>query len=510
MKLIATAEDTTVSARAPAPAPAASSRTSLRGTPQQEAFWDELIEGSRHVLLEARAGTGKSTSCREGMWRLIDAHGDPAIRYCCFNKKVADEFAAQAPPAAEVGTMHRFGLLALKRAFNSKVDAQKTYLVLDAMEGGPALPRYVRKSIAMLVGLAKNHGLHPDAPDLATRLDDLAVWYDVETWRRHGEVIRWAREALTVSAEMTAVVEVDDMLWLAVLHPVRFPGVDFLFIDECQDLNPVQHMLAERQSGSGRTVVVGDPYQSIYAFRGADCDSIPRLRDRLDALVMLLTVSFRCPRGHVELARQLVPDFEAAPEAPEGELVRGEPDLIDAAPPGGLVLCRANAPLISACLKRIARLVPAVVRGRSIGDQLLAVYRKVGDVPTVGAFGRGLDRWLAGELGRLDARDGTDALIEQAADKAAGLHAIASACSSPAEIPGAIGRLFADDDAANRVTFSSVHRAKGSEARDVTYLQIPFSEKRDRERPPQSWELQQRKNLRYVALSRSSHRLTLV
>lgn len=482
----------------------------LKGSPQQEAFWDELLYGDSHILLEARAGTGKSTSCREGMWRLLDEDPSLAIRYCCFNKKVADEFREKCPSGCDAGTMHRFGNEALQSAFNSTLDKHKSYLLLDGIGGGSKLPRYLRKTITSLVSLAKNHGLRPDDSDLEDNLNEYVFRYDIETWRRQAEAVDYAVELLARSAEMTQLIDFDDMLWLSVLNPVRFPSVDFLFIDECQDLNPVQHEMAEKLSGSGRTIIVGDPYQSIYAFRGADSDSIPNLKAKLSAKTLPLTVSFRCPKSHVDLAKQLISDFEAAPEAPQGELIHADKEAISQAMPGDMVLCRANAPIIQACLKQIANLVPAIVRGRSIGESLVGITRKFGNPATIPDFIRALSKWEAKEIARLDAKDGSEDLIEAVGDKARGLEAVASACSSPSEIPSVIDRLFSDDDAANRVTFSSVHRAKGSEARRIIYIQIPYGEKRDKQRPPQQWERDQRRNLRYVAVTRSLHSLTLV
>lgn len=488
-------------------------RDRLEGSPQQEAFWEELLTGTDNILLEARAGTGKSTSAREGMHRLLESNPSLAIRYCCFNRKIADEFGAKCPAGVEVGTMHRFGLMALQDAFGSQVDKHKSYTVLDAIEGGTSLKRYVRKSIAMLAGLAKNHGLHPDDPEIDRHLGEFVFRFDVETWGQQSSIFRWTRAVLARSAEMTGIVDFDDMLWLTVLYPVRFPAVDFLFIDEAQDLNGVQHLMAERLCDSGRTIIIADPFQSIYAFRGADCDSVPKLRGRLDAKTMPLTVSWRCPRSHVELARQLVPDFEAAPDAADGTLVEASEDALEDAELGDLVLCRANAPIISACLRAIGRGVPAIVRGRAIGDQLANVVRKIErdrDPKTIPEFARAVARWRALEVDRLEAKDGTEDLIEQTYDRAGALDAIAASCDTPASIPAAIDRLFSDDDADQRITFSSVHRAKGSEARRVAYIQIPYSEKRDRNRPPQPWESQQRKNLRYVALTRSLDTLTLI
>jgi superfamily I DNA/RNA helicase len=482
----------------------------IRGTPQQVAFWDEVRKGTGNVLLEARAGTGKSTSCREGMRLALGDNPGLAIRYCCFNKAVATDFERGCPPGVEVGTMHRFGLMALSRAFSTQVDQHRTYTLLDGFDGGESLPRYVRKSISVLTSLAKNHGLHPADPDLTMRLMELIDVFDVETWRRQAEVLGWTLKVLARSAESVATADFDDMIWLPTFHDVQFPAVDLLFIDEVQDLNPVQHNLIARLNPSGRTVVTGDPFQSVYAFRGADSESIPKLRERLNPTVLPLTVTFRCPLLHVVEARKLVDDFRAAPDAPDGYLRHDAPeDSVDEAEPGDLVLCRSNAPIVSACLRLIRQRRRAVVRGRALGEQLNAIARKV-DAATIAQMIAGIHRWEAREIERLERKDGTDHLMETVHDKALSLEAIADSCSSPSEIPGVIADLFADDDAANRVTFSTVHRAKGSEARSVYYIQIPYSEKRDARRPPQQWELDQRRNLRYVALTRSMDSLTLI
>lgn len=487
-------------------------RQRIRGTEQQDAFWAELLGGSRNITLEARAGTGKSTSCREGMWLLLENDPSLSIRYCCFNKKVSEEFAAKSPDAVNVGTMHSFGLQALQSAYRCSIEKLKTYMILDEC-GGRDLKRYIRKSIAMLVGLAKNHMYDPAGDDGKNILflHELLDRFDVQTYRQTDRIVSFATKCLDRSAEMTSVVDFDDMLWLCVLHNVPFPGVDFLFIDEAQDLNGTQHAMAELMAGSGRTVVVGDPYQSIYAFRGADSQSMARLTARLDSVVMPLTITFRCPRRHVDLAREIVPDFQAAPEAPEGVLAYAvNHEAIERAVPGDLVLCRMNGPIISACLKAIHAQRPATVRGRAIGDSLLTILSGLNDPASIPSLLRALDAWKGRELSRLSERDGTDDLVEQVQDRAACLEVIARSCDTPSQIPGVIARLFSDDDAGRMVTFSSVHRAKGSEARRVMFLDVPYSAKRDRERPPQPWELQQRANLRYVALTRSLHSLSIL
>lgn len=486
----------------------------LLGSPQQELFWAELAEGSTSVCLEARAGTGKSSSCREGMWRLLAADKNLDIRYCCFNKSIADEFRRDCPPAVDVGTMHRFGLAALKAEYpRVQVEQHKTYSILDSIPGGAVLKRYTRRAISQLVSLAKNHAYGPDVEGLDKLLLDLIWQFDIETYRQDMDVVEWACDVLQRSAERTSLIDFDDMLWLPVIHELSIPTGDLLFIDEAQDLNPIQHELAERLAGAGRTVIVGDPYQAIYGWRGAAPDSIGLLRDRLDCKTLFLTVTWRCPRSHVDLAQRYVPDFEAAPEAALGTIIQGGQVHLDNARPGDLILCRTNAPLIAACLERIARREPAVVRGRAIGDDLTKVSARVErsfrgeDIP---GFLRGLAAWRAQQTARLEAVDGMESKIEQLYDQTDALQAISSTCDRVAQIPNVIADLFSDDDAGNRVTFSTIHRAKGSEAKRVACIDVPYSVERDRKKPPDQAELQQRSNLAYVAVTRSLDTLTLI
>jgi superfamily I DNA/RNA helicase/RecB family exonuclease len=59
---------------------------------------------------------------------------------------------------------------------------------------------------------------------------------------------------------------------------------DAVLVDEYQDTDPAQEELLVQLAGDGRELIaVGDPDQSIYAFRGADVDAIGRFGDRFRA-----------------------------------------------------------------------------------------------------------------------------------------------------------------------------------------------------------------------------------
>ena len=59
---------------------------------------------------------------------------------------------------------------------------------------------------------------------------------------------------------------------------------DAVLVDEYQDTDPAQEDLLHALAGDGRElIVVGDPDQSIYGFRGADTRAVGRFADRFRA-----------------------------------------------------------------------------------------------------------------------------------------------------------------------------------------------------------------------------------
>ncbi|HWG02041.1 MAG TPA: ATP-dependent DNA helicase [Trebonia sp.] len=95
---------------------------------------------------------------------------------------------------------------------------------------------------------------------------------------------------------------------------------DAVFVDEYQDSDPAQESMLAALAGDGRELIaVGDPDQSIYAFRGADVRALSRFPDK-----------FRAPDG-------------------------------SPAPVVALRTCRRSGPALLAASRRIARRLPAPV-----------------------------------------------------------------------------------------------------------------------------------------------------
>jgi hypothetical protein len=131
-----------------------------------------------------------------------------------------------------------------------------------------------------------------------------------------------------------------------------FSGKRFLLMDEAQDLNGVMRAIAEKACRNKRVLVaVGDPWQQIYSWNGAE-----NALDYLDGETLYLTQSFRFGEELAELATNLLRSKPAAwPKRP----ILGNParsteirsSASGAIQKGDTVICRTNAGLLAAALQ---------------------------------------------------------------------------------------------------------------------------------------------------------------
>ncbi|MBA3823043.1 MAG: UvrD-helicase domain-containing protein [Ktedonobacterales bacterium] len=250
--------------------------------------------------------------------------------------------------------------------------------------------------------------------------------------------------------------------------------VDIVLIDECQDLSAAVLDLALKcaKPDGGRLIFVGDRAQAIYGFAGADDQAFDRIVERTQATQLPLSICYRCLASHVELAKAIVPQIEARPDAPEGIVEHiSEDDLIErlrglrGLPGQALVVCRVTAPLIALCIRLIGQQINARVRGREIGEQLIELLEAVLDMP--GARYEQFGDWLATyeqlQVERLRQRPAEDAepLIQALTDRAAAVRVCYEAFGMPTAgaLKEKMRALFSKEKP--DVWLSTVHKAKG-------------------------------------------------
>lgn len=472
----------------------------------QSAIFDFVKDQSDNAVVEAVAGSGKT----ETLVRSLQfTPTDLKVGFVAFNKHIATELQKRAPEHVHVSTLHSLGFANLRKTLGNKVqvDDRKLWHIFDDLtENLPDTVVYeLRQDAATmlrLVNLCKDILVDP----VPQNLDYLCDRYAIETNGNQERIYDYVKLIWKRSTEDFHTIDYSDMIFASAANHVACERFDILFVDESQDLNNSQIQMVLK-SGT-RIISVGDRRQSIYGFRGADTEAIPNLINALDAQTLPLSISYRCPKSVVQLAKQIVPQIEWREDAPDGKIDEiTEAKFYGDVKNGDLVLCRTNAPLVKPCFDLIRRGVKATIRGRDIGNgliQLLEKHSKREGISNLRQLLYSLEQYVENESAKLIAANkGTRAQSLQ--DQMETLIALSDGCYQVSEVKTKVSKIFSDEQAA--VTFSSIHRAKGDESNRV-YILHP--ELLPHPLAKQDWEQMQEQNLRYVAYTRSKSELHFV
>ncbi|HEX7039753.1 MAG TPA: UvrD-helicase domain-containing protein [Trueperaceae bacterium] len=447
----------------------------MRANAHQAGVLTFVRRAGGHGVVEATAGSGKTTTLVMVAEALVAELGVPPERvaFLAFNRSAAAELRRRLPEGVEALTLHALGRRVLLGAGVAVRLAEDKYERLAA--GLPGAPPQARTALADLARLARL-GLAP--LETGAEVEDLAGRYGVELPVPSGE----ARELLALLLERGAAApehDHTDLLYLPVSRGLRPPPYAFVCVDEAQDLSRLALAFVEGLIAAGaRALFVGDRHQAIYAFAGADARSLDMIARRTAATRLPLSVSFRCPRRHVVLARRFSPAMLPTPGAPAGAVRLGHlARLPSEARPGDLVLSRTNGPLLDLALALADAGRPAVV----LGDELLPGAEALArDLADAGRLDRAsLAEAQEAERRRLEAEHVTSLALPHLLEASRQRHAavalaLAAAGSGEAEaVTAALRRLFpAGEPAAGHVLLATVHKAKGREA-DRVFLLAP-------------------------------------
>ena len=135
-------------------------------------------------------------------------------------------------------------------------------------------------------------------------------------------------QELTKYKKEKGLIDYDDMLERFIQQDVS-PSFDVLFIDEAQDLSPLQwRMVRTLWAKANKTYIAGDDDQAIFKWAGADVDTFIALKEEVDH-IRTLDQSYRIPGGPIhELSQNIIRkvsnryDKEYRPRQEMGDLTR--------------------------------------------------------------------------------------------------------------------------------------------------------------------------------------------
>src|SRR5215813_6407097 len=347
-------------------------------TTEQQAILDSMARSASNLQVNAYAGTGKTATLE-----LIQAQSTCPTLCLAFNRAVADEMEEKFGKRTTVKTINGLGHSIWGRTCTGKVvlDGKKVPDILRGLIG--ELDREERTAAwdgfwdtVAAVGLAKSLGYVPDgAYPNAKRL---ITWDDLGRRFESPAPKDLVDECLLVSIRQayTGLIDFNDQIYMPALFGGAFPRFPLVLVDEAQDLSPTNHQMLKKLRGS-RIISVGDPFQSIYQFRGACQDGMGKLRDHFVMEELPLSVSWRCPSEIVKNARWRVPEFKWSREG--GQVLTGWAMGLSEFPEDCAVICRNNAPLFKLAFRLIQAGRAVTVAGSDIGPKIVGIMRKFGD-----------------------------------------------------------------------------------------------------------------------------------
>jgi superfamily I DNA/RNA helicase len=500
--------------------PEAPSKTFIASSYQEKIF-DWIREGTGDAIIHAVAGSGKTTTLVEAS-KLVKA--DASI-FLAFNKSIAEELKTRLK-GMTASTLHGLGLRLVKKHFNlggrtmnggGNVDDHKyTNLRREYLKKYKLSDEQIRlfgRELGQLLNLTRltltnprdegallelmsHHAIQIDAEYLDLCIKAVAPILD--------EGIRQAPERLDFT----------DMVWLPnVLNITGVAAYEWIFVDEAQDLNAAQRELVLRsRANGGRILFVGDPRQAIYGFAGADSQSLRQIAAATGAQELPLSVCYRCPSSHVELAKSLVPHIEPAPGAPRGILSRPSiHQALSQMKPGDLVISRCSAPLAQVYGELRKAGIPAYIEGADLKEPLLRIVRKI-------RMQRGFNFSRFPDLLAAYAEEQTAALRKNHPDpevaeidlkdhvSTIGAVYRATKPQTADALMSAIEDMYAEHDPDKAVRCSTIHKAKGLES-EYVFLVAPHL--LPHPKATKDWQLQQEYNLQYVAYTRAKYFLAI-
>jgi len=294
---------------------------------------EAVVQTEGPLLILAGAGSGKTKTLTHRVAYLIQEKRVPAgsVMAVTFTNKASQEmreriadilhmptmahFSPQFfhPRVPAIGTFHSICSKILRREIEV-TGRDRNFHILDTSEQLTLIKKIVKhlgldpkqfapRSFLSMISSAKNKEMS------AKRFRSQAEGY-VE------EIASNIYEAYEKALLENEALDFDDLLLVTVKIFEEYPGIlekyqrqfRYILVDEYQDTNHIQYRLITMLSAKHRNLcVVGDDWQSIYAFRGADIRNILEFeKDFPDAKIVHLEQNYRSTQIILDAAHGII------------------------------------------------------------------------------------------------------------------------------------------------------------------------------------------------------------
>ena len=472
---------------------------------------DSYRETNQNIFIEASAGTGKTTV----LLQLLK--NTPLYKKCiflAFNKSIAEEIDRKCEGRAEVKTLHgkAFSILLGNKRCRFQLNKWRDYSICSQYcHFDENLSEKAKNSqiwnIAKLYNLMRINLIDISQKDKLARL---SLRWDVEFNDYYYGLLSDFIQGIAIEQgkgwkDGKLPIDFTDQLYLTYVSVPEqlYPKYDVVFIDEAQDLNPLQREVALRLlKDNGRLVTVGDFSQQIYGFQGSSIDSFSQLRERPNTVELPLNITYRCAKRIVTEALKYSDKIEAKEDADEGVVRFGTLAEVNG---GDYVLCRNNYPLIEAFMYFLEHGKKSVILGKDYGENLLNLLEQVGSLNDLTQILHDKAEELR-QKGVKNVQANESFIILQ--EKVEIISLLVKRTGSIERARQLITEIFSEGKGSDYITLSTIHKSKGLEA-DRVFI-IGFHELIPSKYALTEFALYGERCLQFVAVTRAKNELVFI
>lgn len=490
----------------------------------QNKIFDFIQKGVGNAVINAKAGSGKTTTLVEAM-KLIPSK--EKVLFVAFNKAIEQELSKRLVgyDNVDIRTYHGLGFALLRNNLgkNNKINViEHKYttfinnnihiLAPDSYSLSREDMRLFKSNLKQIVDYARFN-----LAESIGEIKDICKKYGITPVLNEPEIVptilNWGKNHLSD-------IDYTDMIWLCIEREIktRTFKYDYIFIDEAQDSSIMQQALIKKCFKRGsRFIAIGDEYQCINAFAGADQDAFKKMQNEPNTQILTLPITYRCPKNIVNfVCRTTGVEIEAADNAIDGSINFKvnpyDPKNND------MVLCRNTAHLVKLYMRYNRVNKKSYLKGRNIGETFKTLLHQTNqeylskDMITDGVFPRLYER-LFDMINKEIAMTGVDyedvvntRIIADFIDSIKALEALSEGIIWKDDLIRKIDTIFTDDEK-DGVCLSTIHKAKGLEADNVFILCPSLMPSKHAKK---EWEKIAEENLRYVAITRAKKTLNFI
>lgn len=283
---------------------------------------EAVTAGDGPVLILAGAGSGKTKALTHRVAYLIQVKkvAPEAILVVTFTNKAADEMISRINHLLSAktklpwaGTFHSICAKILRREIH-QLGFSRSFLIYDEADSLNAIKQtmeslgidkkqYNPNMIKNLISSAKNELISPDE----------YLNYGSDYFK---ELVQKVYSQYQKNLKQANALDFDDLIMKTVELFQKFPSVlqywqdkfKHILVDEYQDTNHAQYVLIKLLAKKHQNLfVIGDDYQAIYSFRGADFRNILGFeKDYPSAKIIKMEQNYRSTKNIIHCAQKVI------------------------------------------------------------------------------------------------------------------------------------------------------------------------------------------------------------